>query len=249
MSRRGGNDASQNGYVSDRGVGRSGRLYTQDRTPTRPRPSMPVGGMAMTLARMAMPVGFLARPMSRRRQCTNTAVPPTTGRRSMRVGVTPAGRARTATTRIGVGARGRTTRRTPRRRSDCSRSSRTRRCIASRSSKSGYLSAAGAGERGEVPGSKSSKSGDRPAERGPVSAAGATEHSDLSETAARGAAEEGARLGRNNRSSATALMAGRPSFVSRYNRRYDGRGSFGGSLGRLFLCRKQRGKITGNSQP
>ena len=51
------NDASQNGYVSDRGVGRSGRL-TQDRTPTRPRPPMPVAtGMAMTLARMAMPWG------------------------------------------------------------------------------------------------------------------------------------------------------------------------------------------------
>ena len=58
---------------------------------------------------------------------------------------------------------------------------------------SGYLSAAGAGERGEVPAASPAESGDRPAERGPVSAAGATEHSDLSETAARGAAEEGAR--------------------------------------------------------
>ena len=100
----------------------------------------------------------------------------------------------TATTRIGVGARGRDNAAEPPQAQRWQQEQQNRGAVSPAGpAESGYLSAAGAGERGEVPAASPAESGARPAERGPVSAAGATEHSDLSEAAARGAAEEGAR--------------------------------------------------------
>ena len=158
----------------------------------------------MTLARMAMPVGFLARPMSQRHRVTNTAAPPTTGRRSMWVG---------ATTRIGVGARGRTTRsaQAQRQQEQQNAAMHHQQVQQNQAAYQRQVQENAAKYQQQVQQNQATyqrqvqenaakyqqqvqqNQATRPAECRAISPAGATEHSDLSEAAARGTAEEGAR--------------------------------------------------------